>query len=54
MNPSQEAFILTEEYAKSFENYKKIIYSYLKQHLSKVGKIAFYGAGHDTMIFIKG
>jgi len=52
-NPSQELFTLAEEYAKSFDSYKESIFTYLNQYSSKVGKIAFYGAGHDTMILIK-
>jgi SAM-dependent methyltransferase len=47
-----DVLTLAEEYAESFENYKKIIHSYFKHHIEKVGKIAFYGAGHDAVIFI--
>ena len=47
-----EVLLLAEEYAKSFENDKKIIHSFFKRYLENVGKIAFYGAGHDAAIFI--
>ncbi len=53
LQPPPEAFILPEAYANSFENHRKIIYSYLKEYVSKVGKIAFYGAGHFSVMLIK-
>jgi len=48
-----ESFILAEEYADSFEMNKKTIYSYLKNYTANVGKVAFYGAGHLSVMLIK-
>jgi len=48
-----EAFKKFEDYAKSFVQYKKIIHSYLKEYFSNEGKIAIFGAGHRTVMYIK-
>jgi hypothetical protein len=48
-----EAFKKFEDYTKSFFQYKKIIYSYLKEYLKSEGKIAIFGAGHRTVMYIK-
>jgi hypothetical protein len=47
-----ETFILAREYADSFEKHKMIVYSYLKEYASKVGKVALYGAGHLAVMFV--
>ena len=49
---SQEVLKLAEQYAESYRNYKEIIYSYLKQYKEKIGKVVFYGAGHNAAVFI--
>ena len=48
-----EAFKKSENYAESFFQYKKIIHSYLQEYFSSVGKIAIFGAGHRTVMYIK-
>ena len=53
IQPALENFILPEEYADSFEKYKRIVYSYLKEYASKVGKVVFYGAGHLSVMLVK-
>jgi len=53
VHPVLEKFILPQEYAESFEKHRKVIYSYLKEYVSKVGKIAFFGAGHRTVMMVK-
>jgi len=46
-------FISAREYADNFETHKSIVYSYLKEYSTKVGKIVFYGAGHLSVMLIK-
>tara|TARA_B110000008_G_C16970350_1_gene563682 strand:- start:1390 stop:2625 length:1236 start_codon:yes stop_codon:yes gene_type:complete len=48
-----EAFKKFEDYAKSYDQYKNIIHSYLKEYFSNEGKIAIFGAGHRTVMYIK-
>ncbi|MDC1418089.1 methyltransferase domain-containing protein [Candidatus Thioglobus sp.] len=43
-----------EDYAHGFFQYKKIINAYLKEYFLSVGKIAFFGAGHRAIMYIKG
>jgi SAM-dependent methyltransferase len=48
-----EVFKKFEDYAEGFFQYKKIINTYLKDYSLSVGKIAFFGAGHRTVMYIK-
>jgi SAM-dependent methyltransferase len=48
-----KSFKKSEQYADSFLQYKKIIYSYLLKYSSNIGKIAIFGAGHRALMFIK-
>jgi SAM-dependent methyltransferase len=50
---SPEVFKKFEDYAGGFFQYKKIINAYLKDFFLSLGKIAFFGAGHRAIIFIK-
>ena len=43
---------LGEEYAVDYEKIRKRIYSYLKDYVSKGGKVAFYGAGHLSVMLV--
>ena len=53
IQPMPDNFRLSEEYAESFEKHRVRIYSYLKEYVSKVGKVAFYGAGHLSVMLVK-
>ena len=46
------SFELAENYANGFEKHRSIVYKYLKEYSSKMGKIAFYGAGHLSVILV--
>jgi hypothetical protein len=50
--PTPENFKLAKEYANDFEKHKRIVYSYLKEYVSKVGKVVFYGAGHLSVMLV--
>jgi hypothetical protein len=50
---TSDKFISANEYADNYKNHKHIVYSYLKEYVSKVGKIVFYGAGHLSVMLIK-
>jgi hypothetical protein len=53
IQPIPKSFKLAVEYADSFEKNRRIIYSYLKEYTSKIGKVAFYGAGHLSVMLVK-
>ena len=53
IQPIHDNFRLPEEYAESFEKNRVTIYSYLKEYVSKIGKVAFYGAGHLSVMMVK-
>ena len=44
-----EAFKKFEDYAKSYDQYKNIIHSYLKEYFSNEGKIAIFGVAPFSM-----
>ena len=48
-----EVFKKFQNYASKFSQYKDIINSYLKEYSVKIGKIAIFGAGHRTVMYIK-
>jgi len=43
---------LAEEYAADYEQNRKKVYACLKNYSSKVGKVAFYGAGHLSVMLV--
>ena len=53
IQPIIENFVLPEEYAESFDKHRMIIFSYLRKYVLKAGKVAFYGAGHLSVMLIK-
>jgi predicted SAM-dependent methyltransferase len=48
-----EVFKKFQNYASKFSQYKDIINSYLKEYSVKFGKIAIFGSGHRTVMYIK-
>ena len=52
IKPTLGKFIPAKKYADNFESHKKIVYSYLKKYIEKVGKVVFYGAGHLSVMLI--
>ena len=52
IKPIPEIHSLAKEYAADYEQNRTKIYSYLKEYVSKGGKVAFYGAGHLSVMLI--
>jgi hypothetical protein len=50
--PIAKIFSMTEVYSGDYEENRKKIYSYIKNYSSKIGKIAFYGAGHLSVMLV--
>jgi hypothetical protein len=50
--PISGIFALANEYANSYKQQRKRVCSYLKEYTAKVGKVAFYGAGHLSVMII--
>ena len=50
--PSSGIITLANEYANSYKQQRKRVRSYLKEYTAKVGKVAFYGAGHLSVMII--
>ena len=45
-------FTLAKEYASSYNQQRKSVCSYLKEYTAKIGKVAFYGAGHLSVMLV--
>ena len=50
--PISGIFALANEYANSYKQQRKRVCSYLKEYTAKFGKVAFYGAGHLSVMII--